>query len=381
MSNFLNIRHLISTAFAKIVNENADFTMVVYFITGGCGFLGQHIVRTLLDRCPEVASIRIYDTHVVEQMSKWSNKIQLIRGDVTDREFLESAMIGSDVVVHAASLVDVWHKYSEDTVYQVNVGGTNNVLSCCVSTGVAAMVYTSSMEAVGPNKKAGDFVRGNETTPYKVHHEMAYSHSKERAEHLVKQYAGVMTKRGEPLRTCSLRPTGIYGENCPILKNFYKQAKKANGRIFGGTSENSEHGRVYAGNAAWMHIQAAKILLENNSRSTEMNGQAFFCYDGSPYMSYDRFTMVLLQDCDFALTTVPYSLMKGIAMFNDGWRKVSRKFGKKYHPMLNKYTLAVARTSFTVKTNKAFKMFGYEPLYSWYESLSRTREWVQTLDY
>lgn len=47
--------------------------------------------------------------------------------------------------------------------------------------------------------------------------------------------------------TCSLRPTGIYGEWHELMKDFYKQGVKRGGLIIGGVPENSEHGRVYAG--------------------------------------------------------------------------------------------------------------------------------------
>lgn len=54
-------------------------------------------------------------------------------------------------------------------------------------------------------------------------------------------------KSGECLHTCSLRPTGIYGEGHELMKDFYKQGVQRGGLIIGGVPDYTEHGRVYAG--------------------------------------------------------------------------------------------------------------------------------------
>ena len=51
-----------------------------------------------------------------------------------------------------------------------------------------------------------------------------------------------------------------------------------------------------------------------------------------------------------------------------------------YAPLLNPYTLAVANTTFTVSTDKARRHFGYEPLFSWEDSRSRTIRWVRAVE-
>lgn len=52
---------------------------------------------------------------------------------------------------------------------------------------------------------------------------------------------------GKCLYTCSLRPTGIYGEGHDIIKAFYKLAVQRGGLVIGGVPDHIEHGRVYAG--------------------------------------------------------------------------------------------------------------------------------------
>ncbi|AYV88122.1 putative 3-beta-hydroxy-delta-5-C27 steroid oxidoreductase-like protein [Largemouth bass virus] len=351
--------------------------MVKYFITGGCGFFGRHMVRCLLRHAPEVTEIVAYDVTVIPAMEFWSPRLKLVRGSVNDAAAVTKAMMGADVVIHAASIVDVWYRVPDEEIYRVNVNGTSTVLSCCVPCGVKVFVNTSSMEVVGPNNRGGPFIRGNEKTPYQIVHEHIYPLSKAKAEQLVSHYTGVSVKGGKTLRTCSLRPTGIYGEECDLLAKFYSDSVAAGNVSYGGSPDGSEHGRVYAGNVAWMHLQASRALM--GPKWEQVNGQAFFCYDDSPYLSYDDFNAQLFEDCDFTRVKVPYAVMKPIAVMNDIKRKVAAAFGKTWAPILNSYTLSVARTSFTVKTNKAYKAFAYAPLYTWSQSKANTKLWIKSL--
>lgn len=49
-------------------------------------------------------------------------------------------------------------------------------------------------------------------------------------------------------------------------------------------------------------------------------------------------------------------------------------------PLLTPYTLALASTPFTVRTDKALRHFGYRPLYSWDEAKGRTVAWIRALE-
>lgn len=57
----------------------------------------------------------------------------------------------------------------------------------------------------------------------------------------------VQLRGGGCLYTCSLRPTGIYGEGHELIRDFYKLGVERGGLIIGGVPDNTEHGRVYAG--------------------------------------------------------------------------------------------------------------------------------------
>ncbi|XP_070087984.1 3 beta-hydroxysteroid dehydrogenase type 7 isoform X4 [Equus przewalskii] len=396
---------------------------------GGCGFLGEHVVRMLLQREPRLCELRIFDLHLgpwLDELKTGPVRVTAIQGDVTQAHEVAAAVAGTHVVIHTAGLVDVFGKASPETIHEVNVQGwpsvtccgspwtwgrkhmpsstfgmgrrkklqlghsppphllpspgTQNVIEACVQTGTQFLVYTSSMEVVGPNVKGHPFYRGNEDTPYEAVHRHPYPCSKALAERLVLEANGRKVRGGLPLVTCALRPTGIYGEGHQIMRDFYHQGLRLGGRLFRAIPASVEHGRVYVGNVAWMHVLVARELEQ---RAALMGGQVYFCYDKSPYKSYEDFNMEFLRPCGLRLVgtrpLLPYWLLVFLAALNALLQWLLRPL-LLYAPLLNPYTLAVANTTFTVSTNKAQRHFGYEPLFSWEDSRTRTIRWVQGVE-
>ncbi|KAM9457363.1 3 beta-hydroxysteroid dehydrogenase type 7 isoform 1-T8 [Clarias gariepinus] len=349
----------------------------VYLLTGGCGFLGQHLLRVLLEREEGVKEIRLFDKHTDPHLRDSSTermRVVVIQGDITDYGSVVEACRGVDLVIHSASLVDVWYKVPEETIHTVNVGGTKNVIKACQELGIQHLVYTSSMEVVGPNIKGDAFIRGNEDTPYNVCHDMPYPRSKAEAEKLVLEANGTKVAGGASLHTCALRPTGIYGENHQLMKEFYMMGVRTGGWLLKGVPQNTEHGRVYAGNVAWMHVLAARALRQHPER---LGGEVYFCYDESPYKSYEEFNMQFLSAFNFRSLRLPFCVLWMMACFNELLRWLLKPLYN-FTPMLNRYTLAIAATSFTVCSDKALRHFGYRPLYDWQQCHARTQRWVDT---
>ncbi|KAF6271470.1 hydroxy-delta-5-steroid dehydrogenase, 3 beta- and steroid delta-isomerase 7 [Rhinolophus ferrumequinum] len=332
--------------------DTAQAQELVYLVTGGCGFLGEHVVRMLLQREPRLHELRVFDLHLgpwLEELQTGPVQVTAIQGDVTQAHEVAAAVAGAHVVIHTAGLVDVFGRASSETIHEVNVQGTQNVIDACVQTGTQFLVYTSSMEVVGPNIKGHPFYRGDEDTPYEAVHKHPYPRSKALAEQLVLEANG-------------------------------RKGQRLGGRLFRAIPASVEHGRVYVGNVAWMHVLVARELQQ---RGALMGGQAYFCYDSSPYKSYEDFNMEILGPCGLRLVgtrpLLPYWLLMFLAVLNALLQWLLRPL-LLYAPLLNPYTLAMANTTFTVSTNKAQRHFGYEPLFSWEDSRTRTIGWVRAMD-
>uniref|UniRef100_S4RES3 3-beta hydroxysteroid dehydrogenase/isomerase domain-containing protein n=1 Tax=Petromyzon marinus TaxID=7757 RepID=S4RES3_PETMA len=164
----------------------------VFVVLGGSGFLGERVVRLLLEKMGDsLSEVRVFDCVVRDDMRAWASgpcKLTLLKGDITDYEQLAAAVRGAHAVIHAISIIDFMNIVPEERMHRINVGGTQNVVRACVEASVPILVYTSSTEVVGPNKQFDPFFRihrGNEDTPYKVSHNNFYSSTKCEAEKIV----------------------------------------------------------------------------------------------------------------------------------------------------------------------------------------------------
>ena len=124
-------------------------------ITGGTGFLGSHITKRIID---EVESVTIATTDIRQQTTLKAlgvdvDKINLVKGDVRDFDFLRLLFneYEFDTVFHLGALSEV-KKCQPDPklAFDINVGGTVNILEACRIYGkVKAVIVSSSDKAYG----------------------------------------------------------------------------------------------------------------------------------------------------------------------------------------------------------------------------------------
>lgn len=108
-------------------------------VTGGAGFIGSHVVDRLLAAGHEP---RIFDLGP----SRWHPDLDAVLGDVRDLEALRHAMAGCDVVAHLAAAADVGQVASDPVAAEdLNARGTSNVLQAARETGVARVLYASTI--------------------------------------------------------------------------------------------------------------------------------------------------------------------------------------------------------------------------------------------
>jgi nucleoside-diphosphate-sugar epimerase len=117
-----------------------------FLVTGGAGFLGEHVCRTLAERGADVVSVDLEPMADPLLLEKVNHSI----GDVRDHELLRRLMEGVDVVVHAAAALPLW---SADEIHSVNEEGTLAVLSTAHELGVGRVVHISSTAVYGVPKK------------------------------------------------------------------------------------------------------------------------------------------------------------------------------------------------------------------------------------
>ena len=127
-------------------------------VTGGTGFVGAHIVRALLRRGDRVRCLvrASSDRRNLEGLD-----VEIVPGDLGDAGSLEAALRGADRLFHCAADYRLFVRNPAEMA-RINVGGTDNILRAADRAGVARVVFTSSVGALGlrPDGSPAD-----ETTP------------------------------------------------------------------------------------------------------------------------------------------------------------------------------------------------------------------------
>jgi UDP-glucose 4-epimerase len=131
-----------------------DLTGKRLLIIGGAGLIGSHTVDELLKE--DVSEIVIYDNFVrgkLENLAKARRdpRVSIFEagGDILHRDVLDTAMKGIDGVFHFSAL---WLLHCYDyprAAFEVNIGGTFNVLEACLNNGIQRLVYSSSASVYG----------------------------------------------------------------------------------------------------------------------------------------------------------------------------------------------------------------------------------------
>ena len=121
-------------------------------ITGGAGFIGSHLCDKYVKEGHTVLCLDNFmsgNLTNVRHLLDYRN-FKLIKGDVRDFELLEKVVPGVDVIFHLAAQVHVDRSYIEPRLtYDVNVGGTLNILESAKMHDVKKVIHASTSEVYG----------------------------------------------------------------------------------------------------------------------------------------------------------------------------------------------------------------------------------------
>ena len=173
------------------------------FLTGGTGFIGQPLVAALLRRNWRViALVRNVNSAPARALAQLG--VQCVPGDVTQRESMRTGMTGADMVIHNAG----WYEYglnakARKLMYEINVTGTDNVLSLALELGIQRTVHVSTTlyyGETGPEARDETYQRQKPCASY-------YEQTKTAAHEIAQQYQ----QRGLPI--IIVCPNGVVGPN------------------------------------------------------------------------------------------------------------------------------------------------------------------------
>ena len=175
-------------------------------LTGGAGFIGSQLAKRLVAKNEVVIFDNLHRNALRYTDLTSSSSVEIVEGDVLNRESLFEATRGCNVVIHLAAIAGVDTVMEMPTMtIKINLLGTLNALDAAVEAGVERFIDFSTSEVFGSHVYMAE--EHNATALGVVgESRWTYAVSKLAAEHLVHSY-----HREFGLATVTVRPFNVYG--------------------------------------------------------------------------------------------------------------------------------------------------------------------------
>jgi nucleoside-diphosphate-sugar epimerase len=301
-------------------------------VTGGAGFIGSHLVESLVKQGQDVRVLDNFLTGKRENIAEFLDKIDLIEGDIRDFSTCEKALNGVDYVLHQAALPSVPRSIEDPVLTNaINVDGTLNLLVASKEAKVKKLVFASSSSVYGddPNLPKKEGIEGVPLSPYAV--------TKLVGENYLRVFSEIFS-----LGTVSLRYFNIFGprqdpdsQYAAVIPNFITRVIEGDSpKIFGDGEQSRDF--TYVANV----VKANMLAVE----SEDISGEVFNIACG------DRITV------------------------NTLFEKIRHFFQKDVAPFYDKLRPGDILHSFA-DISKAREMLKYEPAMSFDDGLRETIQW------
>ncbi|BFL83253.1 NAD-dependent epimerase/dehydratase family protein [Shewanella baltica] len=307
--------------------------------------------------------------------------VVMLQGDLVNKDQLQQAMQGCDIVFHVASKAGVWG--DRDSYFCPNVKGAANVIAACKTLKINKLVYTStpSVTFAGQDESGID-----ESTPYATSFLNYYAHSKAIAEKMVldANQAGdmplenpdvtqvssqVTTKATAPyaLKTVALRPHLIWGPGDPhLVPRVLARGRLNKLKLVG--REDKLVDTIYIDNAAYAHVLAA---LELCQAKPKCQGKAYFLSNDEPITMAKMLNLILA--CD-ALPPVTKRVPQSVAyVAGTVLETVYFLLKKQEEPMMTRFVARQLSCSHYFDISAAKRDLGYRALISINEGMARLK--------
>lgn len=216
-------------------------------VTGGCGFIGSHVVGRLLSDGHDVVVI---DNHLARL---WPDA-DYIRTDILDGSGLAEAMEGAGVVFHLAAVADVEMVAAEPLrASEVNIAGTAAALEAARRSGVGRFILASTVWVYGAAPGTGPVLEDSPLSPEAVGH--VYTATKISSELLVQSYGSLYGLPFTILRYGIPYGPGMRDEL--VIARFIRQALAGQALTISGDG-SQERFYVYVEDLADAHARALR---------------------------------------------------------------------------------------------------------------------------
>lgn len=318
-------------------------------VTGGTGFLGQHLARALLAKGHSV--------HILGRNFAKAGPRELIAAgaipitaDLRDRAAVDAACAGIEVVFHTGALSAPWGKLVD--FHDINVGGTEAVVAGCLAHGARRLIYVSSPSVVFAGRDQRLVL---EDVPYPHRFPSTYSLTKKLGEDRVNAAAAA------GFQTVILRPKAIFGPgDQALLPRLIAAARQKRLPQIG--DGNNLVDLTYVENV----VQALMLALD----APAAVGNTYTITNDEHVPLWDIVRSVLSRlNLSTKLRRVPLSVALAAASLMELRAALTGQ-----EPLLTRYTAAILARTQTYDISAAKRDLGYAPCVSIADGTERTLE-------
>ena len=302
------------------MNETLNGNRIA-FVTGGSGFVGGRLIRTLVAQGWQVRALARSRsaTAAVENLGAVP-----VPGDLNDSEALRKGMSGSKVVFHVAAMFKLWGDRKEFDA--VNVEGMRTLVDAALATpSVQKIVAVSAAGVVMGDPEP--MVAVDERVPRQERSFAPYTSSKADAEKILL----AANERRKGFETIAIRPPMIWGKGMPMLDHMAETVKAGNWQwVDGGNQALSTCGLAPPTEEGTLKSVLSGLLATRSVKASD--------------------------------NSVSFGMAWTLAgMMGLVWRL----FRLKGEPPITRQMLRLIGKPFTVRTDKARKELGYSPRVTW----------------
>lgn len=317
------------------------------FVTGGTGFVGSHLVESLL-ASRKYSEIRC----LIRSSDKWLSGLDIvkIKGDLFDLQAISDALDGVDIIFHNAAIL---RAPSKKEFTRANVDATENLIRVAQKKGIKNIVVTSSLAGVGPS--SGTPL--TENTP--LNPVSMYGESKKEMEAVILKTA----KKSTSIKI--IRPPAVYGPRESDIYTFFKTFSKGICPIVGD------------GNHPTLSMVYVKDLVDGIMLSADKTDSGIHTYfiggfeDEYSWNQIREITSIVMGKRALPINIKP-EWVKKIAGIIEGGASLIGKY-----PVVNKEKANEMIQEWVCSSQKAKDELGYEPKISIQEGISRTIHWYK----
>ncbi len=321
-------------------------------VTGSSGFIGSNLVDFLLKEGYTVRGLdegrREFGTAPPQR-----NSYEELIGDITQEEVVRQATENIDVIFHLASLV-TQANVPEKRYWEVNVGGTENLLHASKEAGIKRFIYCSTDSVIGeicrPPARETDTPRP----------ENIYGITKYEAEKKVLEYSKHMS-------VVIIRPTRVYGPGDRRMLEIFKRIKQ--GKFFLiGRGQTLFH-PVYISDC----LQGFKLALEVKGAEGEI-----FNIGGEEPVKIKYFLNVAAKELGVKIGKIyfPCFFAKAIAVILERCCPIAG-----ITPPFTRRNLEFFTKTRSYDISKARKILGYKPDVGVEDGVKKTIQWYREKGY